>query len=68
MTLREAMQNGYKFGDTVLQRGYISRKTNISEQEVLTAKGTRKGQKYVLLPNFTGTQYCYRQYLIKEEK
>lgn len=68
MTYKEALASGYKNGDVVLQRGYVSRKADVGEQEVLFAKGTRSGQAYVLLPNRKSTQYCFRQYLIKEEE
>lgn len=67
MTYREAIENGYTDADTKYQRGYVSRKANTMEQPVQTAGGSRKGQLYVLLPCFTSTQYCIRQYLQKEE-
>ena len=68
MTYREAIENGYTDADTKYQRGYVSRKANTKEQPVQEAGGSRKGQLYVLLPCFTSTQYCIRQYLRKEEK
>lgn len=67
MTYREALQSGYKAADYEYQMGYVSRKTEVMEQEVLTAGGRRKGQKYILLPNPHSTRFCYRLYLVKED-
>lgn len=41
------------------QRGYVSRKTDLSKQPIL--KG-RKGE-YILAPCFDTTRYCKRLYL-----
>lgn len=65
MTLHEALLNGYKVGEVKYQRGYVSRKVNVAYQPVLTAKGSRKKQLYVLMPCFTSSQYCLRAYLVK---
>lgn len=66
MTYEEAIKKGYTDADTKYQRGYISRKVNTMEQPVQEARGSRKGELYVLLPCFTSTQYCIRQYLRKD--
>ena len=63
MTYKQSISAGYKNADTKYQRGYISRKIDPDNQPVLTAKGNRRGQKYVLLPCYHSTQYCIRQYL-----
>lgn len=65
MTLKEALLSGYKKADCTYQRGYVSRKVNVDEQTVYTAGGSRKGEKYVLLPTWESSQYCIRQYLKK---
>lgn len=65
MTYQDAISAGYKDADQKYQRGYISRKADQLSQEVHTAGGSRKGSLYVLLPCWTSTQYCIRQYLIK---
>lgn len=67
MTYKEALEHGYKPGDIVLQRGYVSRKADPMTQEVHTAGGYRRGQLYVLLANKKSTRYCFRQYLVKGE-
>lgn len=67
MTLHEALLNGYKVGEVKYQRGYVSRKVNVAYQSVLTGKGSRKNQPYVLVPCLTSTQYCMRAYLVKED-
>ena len=67
MTLHEALLNGYKVREYKYQRGYVSRKINLANQPVLTGKGYRKNQLYVLIPCFTSTQYCFRAYLKKDD-
>ncbi|MEG0578377.1 MAG: hypothetical protein RR490_00430 [Niameybacter sp.] len=64
MTYKQAIENGYTKGHTAYQRGYISRKTDINTQTVLTG---RKGL-YVLIPAFNTTIYCIRQYLKKQQE
>lgn len=66
MTYKEALNAGYRISDTSYQRGYISRRADPLGQEVKTAGGKRTGQLYVLLPCWSSSQYCIRQYLIKE--
>ena len=68
MTYKEAIANGWEKADMAMTRGYVSRKADINEAECHEAKGTRKGQLYVLVPNQISTRFCYRQYLVKEEK
>ena len=65
MTYGEALQAGYKDGETRWQHGYVSRRCDPMKQPVLIAGGTRKGELYVLLPSWKSTTYCIRQYLIK---
>lgn len=65
MTYKEAKLAGWKDADIKYQSGYVSRKTDPETRTVLTAKGNRKGQLYVLLPCYTSTRYCLRQYLTK---
>lgn len=62
-TYKDYLEAGWTDGALKYQRGYVSRKTNLDEQEVLTAGGRRKGQKYILCPCWESTTYCYRQYL-----
>lgn len=66
MTLNEALASGYHYGDTKFQRGYISRKIDQGAQVVHTAGGRRAGELYVLLPSWLTTNYCVRQYLVKD--
>lgn len=61
MTYAEAKKAGYTDGRTSLQRGYVSRKVDANEQTVITS---HSGEKYVLLPCFTSSRYCTRQYLV----
>lgn len=65
MTFQQALDMGYTIGDVRFQKGYVSRKCNVGNQPVLIAKGNRKGEKYVLIPNFKSTRYCFRYYLIE---
>ena len=67
MTYKEAKEQGYKVYDTKLQAGYVTRRARSDEQiKVLTAEGNRKGELYVLMPNYKSTYYCKRCYLRKE--
>lgn len=66
MTYKEAKALGYTLGDRALTYGYVSRKTNLEDQEVFEAKGSRRGQLYILAPNWDSSTYCYRIYLKKE--
>ena len=59
----------YEKADIKLQRGYVSRKPKDDLlREVYVASGSRKGQYYILVPNYQSTQYCYRQYLKKVKR
>lgn len=62
MTYLEAKKQGYKDGRQSYQRGYVSRRVNTNDQSVLISG---RGEMYVLLPCWTSTQYCIRQYLYK---
>ena len=49
--------------DTTSERGYVSRR--LKDSDTLTtgvARGWRAGEKYVLLPRWDSTSYCYRVY------
>ena len=49
--------------DMKSERGYVSRR--LKDSDTLTtgvAKGRRAGEKYVLLPRWDSTSYCYRTY------
>ena len=63
MTYLQALQSGYRNADQQYQRGYVSRKVDVDTQWVYTAGGSRKGDKYVLLPAWNTTQFCIRQYI-----
>ena len=65
MTVKEMLDNGYRFSDVTFQRGYVSRKTDIEQSEVMQAGGSRKGQFYVLAHCYYSSRYCYRQYLVR---
>lgn len=65
MTYKEAREAGYIDGDMKYTAGYISRKTNIDNQPVKVAGGSRKGQLYILVPCWHSTTYCFRLYLKK---
>lgn len=65
-TYGAALAAGYSDGDQTWERGYISRKSKLDDLPVKVAGGNRKGNLYVLLPAYTSTQYCIRQYLVKK--
>lgn len=49
--------------DTKSERGYVSRR--LKDSDILTmgvAEGSRAGEKYVLLPRWDSSSYCYRAY------
>ena len=49
--------------DMKSERGYLSRR--LKDSDTLTtgvARGRRAGEKYVLLPRWDSTSYCYRAY------
>lgn len=60
----EACSTGKIVGyDMKSERGYVSRR--LKDSDPLTAGvagGRRAGEKYVLLPRFDSTSYCYRMY------
>jgi len=64
MNYKEALEAGYKRTRSAYQRGYISRKTNIDEQPVLS---TKRGDLYVILPCYSSSQYSIRQYIVTPE-
>lgn len=67
MTLGE-FNEAWNTGKIVLydmksERGYVSRR--LKDSDLLTtgvARGRRAGEKYVLLPRWDSTSYCYRAY------
>ena len=67
MTLGE-FNKAWNMGKIVLydmksERGYVSRR--LKDSDALTtgvARGRRAGEKYVLLPRWDSTSYCYRVY------
>ena len=67
MTVCE-FNEAWKTGKIVLydmksERGYVSRR--LKDSDTLTtgvARGRRAGEKYVLLPRWDSTSYCYRVY------
>lgn len=66
LTVKDALANGWRFGDLTTERGYVSRRNfDVEEANVYAAGGTRKGQIYALVPNRRSSSYCYRQYLVK---
>ena len=67
MTYQQALDMGYRNGDVKWTRGYTSRRCDINRLEVGTAGGTRKGQRYVVLPTLHSTVYSLRQYLVAPE-
>jgi len=65
-TLQDVMSTGrYKLGDQQYFRGYVSRRAIIRDLPIHIAQGSRKGQMYVEVPNWSSTVYSIRQYLIE---
>ena len=49
--------------DTRSERGYVSRRLKDSDSITSgVANGRRAGEKYVLMPRYDSTNYCYRVY------
>ena len=49
--------------DEKSERGYVSRRLQFSDTLTTgVARGRRAGEKYVLLPRWDSTSYCYRVY------
>lgn len=67
LTLSEALQSGWTENGMVFQYGYVSRKVQPENQPCYYGQGTRRGQLFVLLPNYKHTRYCYRLYLKRKE-
>ena len=52
--------------DIKSERGYVSRRLKDSDNLITgVAGGRRAGEKYVLLPRWDSTSYCYRVYYRK---
>ena len=67
MTVKEAMEQGYKVRDWAYHRGYIKRRGYVvDEQEVFEGGGNRKGWLYYCAPCQNSSQYFIRYYLKKE--
>ena len=65
-TLNDYLEMGYKLdGGMTYQMGYVSRKVDIGQQTVYEAKGSRKGEFYILVPSWESSRYCFRHYLTK---
>lgn len=64
-TFGEAIKAGYYVYDSKKSYGYISRKTNINQQTIKTAAGSRRGELFVEIPSYTETAYFYRLYIRK---
>lgn len=68
-TLNDYLDNGYHLSsDMTYQRGYVPRGVDIGDQIVHEGKGARAGQLYILVPSYTSSRYCFRQYLRKGER
>lgn len=65
MTVRELLNMGYTKADMQYTRGYVSRKQDDMLAEVHEAGGSRKGEYYALIPCYTSSKYCFRQYFKK---
>lgn len=69
-TLIEIMGKGYAAtGEMRKQNGYISRKRSTKEfmnQPVyLVERGRMTGKMFILMPSYSSTRFCWRQYLEK---
>lgn len=62
-TWGEAKAQGWIEVDVTYARGYISRKTDIDNQPIKIASGSRKGELYYEHPCFHSTLYFYRVYV-----
>lgn len=59
----KACEEGKIVYDIKSQRGYVSRLLKDSDPLTMgVAGGRRAGEKYVLLPRWDSTRYCYRVY------
>lgn len=67
-TYEDFQKKGYKLGDMVWQRGYVSRKItpNATRTVYKVTSGKRYGQLFILFPSFISTRYCRRIYLVLE--
>lgn len=65
MTFKQALEIGYYVYDIKKTYGYISRLTITDKQLVKTGKGSRRGELFVEIPNYTGTTFYYRYYIRK---
>jgi hypothetical protein len=64
-TVNDYLADGYVEVDRTLQRGYVSRTSDIGQREVCVAGGSRAGELYYDAPNWDSTRYCYRVYISK---
>ena len=66
VTVADYLAAGWVEGEATRQRGYVSRKSfSSADQVVRVAGGSRKGQLYYIAPAWDSTTYSYRQYLYK---
>ena len=67
-TFGQMYDEGYRLGDMQYTKGYVSRKTSdIFTCPVYEARGSRKGELYILEPAYNTSRYCFRHYLYKKE-
>ena len=66
MTVQELLDMGYHKADMQYTKGYVSRKQDDMLAEVHEAGGNRKGEYYALVPCFSSSRYCFRQYFKKD--
>ena len=62
-TLKEAKSQGYKVAERKFTRLYVSR--TATNHAVYEAQGSRKGELYILEPNWGSSFYSFRAYLAK---
>ena len=67
MTYKQARENGYRhFGESAYSRGYISRKTELTDNtQCYCAGGKQAGKIFYEMPCFDSTQYHIRVYMRK---
>lgn len=67
MTFREALTKAYLITEVKTAAGYLSRKTDVYNQELKEGKGKRKGEWYIEVPHFNSTRYHLRVYMRQGE-
>lgn len=69
-TLDEIKAAGFIFGEARIARGYTKRDSKgeaagTRRYRIQQAGGRRKGQIFIDMPSYGGTQYHIRQYLVR---